>query len=174
MQNKILKAFPSELRSVLQGLSLQFESWDIRGERVVRLNGECLSIPYRVYKQRPRRLEYRQDTELEHLMLCCLYTRHHDGFIRHAMLKKLMVHPLQDFMLPYIFLLLGEYVVEIFEDLYPYVRQNQRQFQAFLALNPELKTITYQRMISYWNVYYRHNSYLNLSEYPAKKIFDLF
>ncbi|WP_179998298.1 hypothetical protein [Acinetobacter sp. YH12239] len=87
------------------------------------------------------------------------------------------IHPVlkeNDFVIPYIFLLLGEYVLEIIEDLYLYINANKFVIKKFIQENKKFSYITYQRSVSYWNEYYRLSRYKYLHDYPAKKVFDLF
>ena len=144
------------------------------GKRIVCLNGDILEIPYRIYNDVPNFSQLNNLSPQELSIIYCLYSRHFDGYIRQEMIKKLIEIEFQDFMIPYVFLLVGEYVVEIINDIYPFIEKNKEFFIDFINNNHDLTTLTYQRMVSYWNEYYRHSQYKYLNDYSGKRIFNLF
>lgn len=103
-------------------------------------------------------------------ILWCILSRHHDGFTRQLMIEKLMKHPLEYFMMPFIFQLLGEYVQEILQLLSLCIDQeNQPLFIQFMGENPQYFHTTQRRIISYWNEYYR-NQYPRFKDYVGAEI----
>lgn len=127
----------------------------------VTLNGELLEIPVRLYF--PASILSGPDDDT---LLLCLGTRHHDGFLRQKCVTQLLERG-DEFAVPYIVQLLGEYVVEIARvinnalpgiDIAPYRR--------FLAGNPRYLATTRRRVISYWSCYYRA-AYPDIGTYPA-------
>lgn len=126
----------------------------------VALNGERLEIPVRLYF--PPSILSSPDADG---LLLCLGTRHHDGFLRQRCVAQLLERG-DEFAVPYIVQLLGEYVVEIARvindalasmDITPY--------QRFFAENPRYLATTERRVISYWSCYYRA-AYCDLKTYP--------
>jgi len=171
MKNILEQAFPVQR---IQNIQILLGDIDRLGHRLVCLNGRILEIPYRIYNDLPNFSHFNNLSAQELSIIYCLYSRHSDGYIRQAMVKKLLETEFKDFMIPYVFLLIGEYVVEIINDIYPFIENNREFFTEFIVNNHYLKNITYQRMVSYWNEYYRHGQYKYFDDYPGKRIFNLF
>lgn len=94
-------------------------------------------------------------------VLHCLYTRHHDGFVRQRRLRKIIASE-EPWIVPFVVQLIGEYVLEIvveirdaLTDLDVQGSTQQMRFGAFIAENPAFLELTSQRVMSYWNCYYR-------------------
>ena len=64
-------------------------------------------------------------------------------------------------------------MVEIIHDICPFVEKNRDSFVRFINDNHDFKVLTYQRMVSYWNEYYRHSQYKYLHDYPGKRVFNI-
>lgn len=178
MINSLENAFPLHCRNDINSIKNYFVLDDIDACRNITLNQNFLQIPYRIYNKPLTMAQLDSFTCHQQLIINCIFTRHHNGFIRHEVIKNIMqIHPLleeDDFVIPYIFMLLGEYVVEICEDLYPYIKANKSVINKFIQQNKEFCYLTYQRSVSYWNEYYRLSTYKYLRDYPVRKIFDLF
>lgn len=102
-------------------------------------------------------------------ILWCIFTRHHDGFIRQYVLETLLKYPLEYFMMPFIFQLLGEYVQEILQVIECSMHQhNLHLFKQFILENPTYFQTLKRRIISYWNEYYRHQ-YPHFEDYIGAK-----
>lgn len=170
MKNILEQAFPFQQIDNIKSL---LGNIDGLGERTVYLNGNILEIPYRIYNNLPDFSQMNHLSDQEFAIICCLYSRHWDGYVRQEMIKKLIEMKFQDFMTPYVFLLIGEYVVEIINDIGPFVEKNRDSFIGFINGNHDFKVLTYQRMVSYWNEYYRHSQYKYLYDYPGKKVFNI-
>ena len=92
-------------------------------------------------------------------ILNCLCSGHHDGFVRQRALMKLAGKS-NDFSIPYTIRLLGEYVVEIIEDLQKHIfSENIEKYVKFIRENPAYWIKTKHRVTSYWNAYYRYPQY---------------
>jgi hypothetical protein len=178
MFNPLENAFPLDYLNDINIIKKYLILDDMNACRLVTLNQSILQIPYRIYNKPLTMTQINSFTHHQQLMLSCVFTRHHNGFVRHEMVKNIMkIYPIlkdKDFIIPYIFLLLGEYVTEICEELYTYFESNKGVINKFIQENKELTSLTYQRCVSYWNEYYRKSKYSNFHEYPAKRIFDLF
>jgi len=83
-------------------------------EYKVYFDGELLTIPYRLHFKEPKLEKERLLSPTQKEVLNCIYLRHHNGFIRQKRLEQL-VDTTDDFVIPYTFQLLGEYVMEILE-----------------------------------------------------------
>jgi hypothetical protein len=78
----------------------------------ISINGEILHIPSRIYWQQPDQVVINELTDVQALILACLYTRSSNGFIRERYIGLIERHP-EEWVIPYIIQLLGEYVIEI-------------------------------------------------------------
>lgn len=156
VQTDLARAFPRDLRADVEAvrpcLSLEFGgTWDSFS---VTVRGEALWIPYRLYRLVP-------DPDLsgmslsQHGIAQCLLTRSEDGYVRQKALQGVLRLGTA-WSMPYIVALAGEYVIEIIRDLHaatPHI--NRDELGAFLRANPAFWKLTRDRVMSYWNVYYR-------------------
>ncbi|QNA42941.1 hypothetical protein [Lacibacter sediminis] len=137
----------------------------------VYLNGELLKIPYRLYFDEPQGEKEKQLTALQRTILHCIYSRHHNGFVRQRHLEQLF-NSNDYFVIPYTFQLLGEYVMEILTVLDKQVNDKTiSNYVRFINENPTYWQQTESRMISYWNEYYRRQC-PKLKGYIGKQIVD--
>jgi len=87
-----------------------------------------------------------------------LQTRSNDGFERQRAARDLLAG-LPSWATPFIIALIGEYIVEILEDVTAAMTPELEQtLGAFIADNEAFWGTTKRRVASYWNVYYRHRS----------------
>ncbi|MDF2940600.1 MAG: hypothetical protein K0R66_1242 [Gammaproteobacteria bacterium] len=134
---------------------------------VVIVNNEKLHIPYRV--------EFDDDNLdsapiQQHILACC-YTRHHDGFVREKYVKKI-ISLNEEWVVPYVMQLLGEYVIEILDIIYKNLdKLDVDLYRHFISENKEFYFLTRQRVASYWSCYYRWR-YKNKKDYVGFKILN--
>lgn len=141
-------------------------------EQVVSLNNEALKIPYRLYFNEPSADKEKLLTDLQKTILSCLYLRHHNGFIRQGRLEKL-TDKTDNFVVPFVFQLLGEYVHEILIVLDRHINNETiGDYIKFINENKKYWQQTESRMISYWNEYYRRPKFRKLNDYIGKQIVD--
>ncbi len=89
-----------------------------------------------------------------------LYTRSCDGYVRQRHLRRIMEDDFPQWCMPYILKLSSEYVVEIIDDIYDYMKtRDNTSFQVFCKNNPYIFRNSYSRMVSYWNEFYRCRCY---------------
>jgi len=139
------------------------------GPRSAIVAGQELTIPYRIYDDPPEPTFDLSPTQ--RLVLHCLFSRHHDGYLRQRHLEALLWSR-QPWVLPYLFLPLGEYVVEIVLLLRAALSDvDMYDFGPFVAENPELFAVTRQRAASYWAEYNRRK-YPKLRDYPAMVLLE--
>jgi hypothetical protein len=138
----------------------------------ITVEGETVRIPYRVYNPEPADGSVDHVTGKQALVMSCIYSRHHDGFVRHGSLPVMLTSD-DPWVVPFIVQLLGEYVVEIAADIERFTREGlarrpgqRHNFAAFLAENACFATLTEYRAISYWSAYYRRQ-YPTRDRYPA-------
>src|SRR5213078_2080778 len=101
--------------------------------------------------------------------------RHHEGWTRQRSVRRIVGAPLP-WVVPFVVALVGEYVIEIVEDVargLPEVGRagsaQQQAYGAFLAANPELLRLTQARVVSYWDCYYRRD-YPRIHDYPGHRL----
>jgi hypothetical protein len=122
----------------------------------VVLDGEIVQIPYRIYCSKFTLLRNVLAGGVAGTMALCLGSRHHDGYVRERCVKKLLELD-DEWIVPYVIQLLGEYVMEIaqhIERALPALRAEH--YAKFLSENEDYFAKTESRAISYWNVYYRY------------------
>lgn len=169
VSQKIYDAFPKNLRSDVRTVVsiLPFENKLRQSDdgasdlsalvhtnvQEVIVGGERLLIPTRIYFNEPHSWEESTLNELQKVILNCIYLRHHDGHVRQSRLNSLYSKNYY-FVVPYAFQLLGEYVVEIVNDLDSFIdNTNIQLFRRFIAENSEYSALTRARMTSYWGQY---------------------
>ncbi len=134
------------------------------------INGEMIEIPYRVYYD-INRIKINKVSESEKIMIHCIGTRNHNGFLRQEHLELLLTYEFLYWTVPYIIKICDEYVIQILEIVYSDLsKRDTKIFKEFTAENPEMIKKSYSRMVSYWNAYYRRK-YPNLKGYVGYKIF---
>lgn len=106
---------------------------------------------------------------IEKTIMHCVYTRHHNGFIRQAHLQALLDSDYPIIAVPFAFQLLGEYVLAIYADVFVFIKKYPDLSLAFIRQNPQFWFKQRQRMTSYWNAYYRA-TYPKFDDYPASDI----
>jgi hypothetical protein len=100
-----------------------------------------------------------------------IYSRSCNGYIREKHVKALLENDdIPQFAVPYIFKVCEEYVVEILDLVYSVLCQRDTTaFKKFCLENRQAFCRSHDRMISYWNEYYR-NRY-SFETYIGEKLF---
>jgi hypothetical protein len=137
----------------------------------VVVGGEVLLIPARQYLPEPSADVVATLAGSARTVLGCLYTRHHDGHVRERFLRQVISSSLA-WAPPFVIQLLGEYIIEAHE----VVRENaaflsHATYARFVAENQSFMRLTRQRVISYWNCYYRRR-YPDIHHYPAHQLIE--
>ena len=138
----------------------------------VRVDGEELVIPYRIYHLDHEDV-FADLTETQSILYSCLLTRHHDGHVRQRHLERILsVH--EPWIAPFVVQLTGEYVIEILEGVEAYLPTlDPALYGRFIRDNQAYFQTTQARMISYWDCYYRR-LYKNPSDYVGFRILAKF
>lgn len=137
----------------------------------VLLNGEKVQIPYRVYFNAPHKEKEAKLSQCQKDILNCIYTRHHNGRVRQQSLEKLK-NSSSYWITPYRIQLLGEYVYEIYETLSNQLNDSiLDNCKQFLEENPKYGQKTFNRVISYFGIYYKWD-YPKFKNYLGKELFD--
>ncbi|MGH1340362.1 MAG: hypothetical protein ACRBN8_02330 [Nannocystales bacterium] len=137
----------------------------------VLVAGERIRIPHRIYSSEPNEVQLDGLSPLHRKLVACLYTRHHDGFVREKHLRELL-RDAERWVVPFVIQLVGEYVLEVIlllESRAPLFQQPH--FVTFARANPDFIDLTKQRAISYWDCYHRHR-YPKLKDYPGVKLIE--
>jgi hypothetical protein len=153
---QITSAFPKSLRDdVLRAVSvLPAPFLPPAGSFSVVIGGEFLVIPSRVYYH-TEGINADRLTGAQKVILSCLLTRHHDGFIREEHLGQI-VSCGEVWIPPFVVQLIGEYVIEILRAIHgSRALLSSDIYAGFLKGNAAFWARTKQRVVSYWDCYYR-------------------
>lgn len=152
------EAFPARLGTEAQA------AWQVASEWVdpsygseqfsVLVEANPIRIPARVHFSHGAFENPAGGTELH--MANCLMTRSTDGYARQAALREI-VGLNQPWSVPFVIALIGEYVIEILDDIEAAFPALDREVVGgFLAANPKYLALTRDRVRSYWHCYYGH------------------
>jgi hypothetical protein len=173
----LVEGFPGELhddvRAVADVMDPPRHVMSAGGERV-SVQGETVTIPYRIHNPELPDGSLRRLTERRRLIAGCVYSRHNDGHVREAACAQI-TESAEPWVVPYVIRLLGEYVVEIsaliLERLAAGSFFTTDAYAQFVRENRNFVNLTEQRAISYWSCYYR-NAYAR-TDYPALMALDM-
>lgn len=185
--NCLLKAFPAhfhdDVRSAVSIIPFAKDTLGLARNGLSSLhykqsNGLSLyvdrglvEVPYRVYFEEPDAEIFEKLPESQRLIIRCIYLRHHNGFVRQKYLRQLVgINEL--FVCPFAIQILGEYVIQMLDDLDeiftgPFVDACAE----FLCANTFYWQQTQSRVVSYWAAYYRCQ-HPNFDDYIGKKLVD--
>ena len=136
-----------------------------------KVGTEFLHIPSRQYYLEPKLDSVKTLSVIEQTILACLFTRNYDGFIRQKYLEKIVTQN-EEWVIPYIFQLVGEYVVEITNIIWTNLENlDKPRYINFGRENPRFMDLTRRRVLSYWAEYYR-SQYNNFADYPGYKVLN--
>jgi len=177
----IRHAFPAVLWPDVDVASLLLEplyndpTWSVSPESIgpIVLNGQQLSIPYRVYVLEPEPNRVSALTKIQQLILSAILSRSNDGFVREKCVGELLRSD-EPWIPPFVLQLLGEYVLPIIRvvgDQSTVLKSSE--YRRFLIENPAFLQLLKQRIASYWNCYYRA-VFPRLKDYPAFQMIESF
>lgn len=114
---------------------------------------EAVSIPHRL--NFASGLPGNGETDTSGLICKCLESRSNDGYQRQRAVQEIL-GDVQPWSAPFIIALIGEYVIEIMNDIDDSLTPEASAVLAeFVCANPRYWKLTQQRVASYWNAYYR-------------------
>lgn len=160
-RNRLLNSFPKKLNGDVNEIIkiLPLDNCKIKNNLfsedniVINLTDEKIHIPYRIYFNE---IKYNvRITDIQKAILFCIYSRHHDGFIRQKYIEKI-VDSNYYWITPFFIQLFGEYIYEIIPLFDEYYKNNINNCIKFINENKEYWGKIECRVISYWNEYYRH------------------
>jgi len=163
----IEQAFPSkiseEVKSIFEKHSIK-TIYETPRFFKVSVKDEELKIPYRIYYDDKILANLNEFTQVQQNILNCLYSRHHDGFVRQKCISKIITSK-HSWTIPFIIQVISEYVIEILDEVNDKITSlDEINFKNFLLSNKEFYKIAKDRVASYWNCYYR-------MQYPKKEDF---
>ena len=130
-----------------------------------------IEFPYRIYYIDNSDEFIDSLNEKQKMIVHCIYSRSCDGFIRQKHMNSLLLMDYEDWAIPYIVKICDEYVIEILEMIYEILKdQDTERIKRFCLQNNVSFCKSYNRMISYWNEYYRFK-YNNFQKYIGRKLF---
>ncbi len=140
---------------------------------LINVGADAVSIPARVYFSEPAAADMEVLSERQRLITRCLLSRHHDGHVRERMVKHVLGYD-ETWTVPFVVQLVGEYVLEIIRRIEDGLRpEHQEPYGAFLRDNADFWARTRQRVVSYWNCYYRHE-FPDRLDYPGMRLSERF
>ena len=150
-------------------------AWSVSPDSIgpILLNGEQLSIPYRVYLREVEADRLSAFTSIQQLILSAILSRSSNGFVREKCVGKLLRSE-EPWIPPFVLQLLGEYVlpiIRVVEDHSAVLKRSE--YQRFVIENPAFFQLLKQRITSYWNCYYRA-MFPRLRDYPAFQMVEFF
>ena len=133
--------------------------------------GNVVKFPYRIYYVDIQDSVFNQFSDTEKAILHCIYSRCCDGYVREKHIKALLSTAYPDWTIPYIVKVCDEYVIEILETVYTVLQnQDNERIKHFCMENKKSFCLSYNRMISYWNEFYRKECY-HYKNYIGRKLF---
>lgn len=136
------------------------------------LDGQIISFPSRIYYQDEFEILSPRLSFEQKMIYHCIFSRHCDGFVREKHIQYILCEDYPDWVLPYILKVSDEYVYEILEDIYGELKnRDNEKIKAFCQKNIQSFLKSHDRMISYWNEYYRCN-FPCCKNYIGEKLFS--
>lgn len=165
--------FPTHLRPSVREIAASLAATETHAPFSafkVTIGHETLQIPYRLYYSHSLlRWKLNTSSGVDRLVLACLGTRHHDGYLRQQSLGYLLRNE-ESWTIPYIVQLAGEYVVEIADEVAADILSRDISSLAeFARQNPDYVATLERRVTSYWNEYHRR-AYPSRGDYPGSKV----
>ena len=133
--------FPLNLKEDVQVVidNLKIKDGDIHKRSYnVKINNILLTIPERIYFSEPASGNL---TTIQKYILDCIFTKHHDGFIRQKHLRNLLFCT-EYWIIPFCFRLLGEYVKDILPDIKVQIDNNIENYLYFISENNEFYNLS--------------------------------
>ncbi len=138
------------------------------------IQGDTISFSCRIYYKDVFDNGTGRFSPTQQLIYHCIFSRHYNGFTRQKHIEAILsLDEIPYWTFPYILKVCDEYVVEILECVYENIYQrNNDELKLFCIENIESFCLSYARMISYWNEFYRNrNGCYQYKNYIGKKLF---
>lgn len=132
-------------------------------------NEEIVTLPYRI----PFDDKLKKNvvlSQVQQLIYHCIFTRSTNGYKREYHTKEILKTELNEWCMPFIVQLSGEYIVEILYEIYnSLIQKDNTELIKFCRLNIKPFLYCHARMISYWDCYYKDKYFYK--DYVGQKIF---
>lgn len=126
----------------------------------ILLDNQEITFPYRIYYIDNIDKLNKKFTPEQMVVYHCIFSRSCDGYVREKHIKALLSCDLPAWAIPYIIKVSDEYVIEILESIYQSLKNiNTDDFKAICHKNLQSFLYGHDRMISYWNEFYRTQCY---------------
>ena len=121
----------------------------------VMIDSEKINTKTRIYFDEPDIKEEEKLNTMQKTILDCIYAYHHNGYIREKRVKKLLKSN-HYFVIPFLLTNVAEYVIEILSIINKGINtDNIKLFKRFIQENPNYWRVSKDRIVSYWNEFYR-------------------
>lgn len=161
-------AFPYGCRAMAEAavreLQVYVDDEYRKSSTTMEISGKPIYVPSRFHFLVP---EQKADlVDVASPAALCLLTRSTDGHLRQKALKAI-VSLRESWVAPFVVLLVGEYVVEIIQDIQASLPVlDEAIYSNFVRENRAIMRTVRSRAVSYWNAYYR-NEYSDRATYPG-------
>lgn len=156
----------NDVDAVLRIMAIHSVDMTLEDIGPVKINGSPVRIPMRIYLPELYTQELGSMTESQKLIWFAIGTRHNDGIWRERSVLELLGAS-RYWSVPFIIQLVGEYVSPIIKTIRDHIaRIDLGMCARFKEENQKFVFLTEQRVVSYWNEYYRQD-YPVLSDYPG-------
>jgi len=146
-------------------------SYTSEEEVIYLLRTDSIIFPYRLYLLEINNDELLKLNDIQKMVLHCIYSRSCDGYVREKHIRELLATDIPYWTIPYIVKVCDEYVVEILWTVYEgLLDQDTDKIKQFCANNWKSLCRSYNRMVSYWNEFYRYDCY-RFRDYIGRKLF---
>jgi len=175
---QLKQAFPSFLQNDVNFITnlIDFSSkYPINYKIEIVVDNELLLIPYRIYLNVDacKSISTTSLSEIQKIIINCIMTRHHNGYIREEFLKRIILCK-YSFVVAFVLQLLGEYVVEILNEIYKHLyKLDLALYKEVISNNRKFYDLIKERIISY-STYYYPGKFKYKTDYVGLKILNFF
>lgn len=168
----IIKGFPKYLKSDVRVVLSHIGKMKYDKKSITYIiEGQSINMPISIFNLEVPADNLRELTKRQRLILHCVYSRHHDGYIREKHMKNILASDYEEWAIPYIVKISEEHVVEIVQLVYDQLRESDiSRIRQFCANNVVPFATGYNRMVNFWNERHRWNHY-HFKYYVGKKLF---
>jgi hypothetical protein len=178
----LASAFPAALASDVEAVlavmpepEFQTQSW-----HSVDVLGDRLAVLGRIYHPKPEAAAVQALSPRQLTILQCLYTRHHNGYVRQQYVGD-VVGSTEPWVIPFIIEITGEYIPEILVAIRRGLPEldvpgsaHNLGYGQFIRDNPAYFNRAQRRVVSYWSCYWRHTDYPSFQGYPGCSLLESF
>ena len=159
------EGFPKELRDHVQLVATAISKKTYNNVKIDQSEQTCnrilttsekITFPYRIYYADNYDDFACKFSPLQKMIYNCIFSRSCNGFVREKHIASILSVPFPTWAIPYIIKICEEYVVEILETVYQYLNgMDTEDIKLSCRINAKPFLCGHDRMISYWNEYYR-------------------